>query len=305
MGNFKFRILVILSTGFVVMKTSELVHSANNSVADALAHRVRVTCGVFLRADDTEIAHSIANTWGKRCNELFFLSGANELSTKTPLYRDQRHLRYMRDQSAASSDWYLLATTGKGYIVVENLRYMLADHDPNNAIYFMLVVSENRGVTYVLSRKAFDMFMKTDTQISVCRTDIDDDVARENCFKAIGIKLMDSQDSLKRDRFFAGDPYTDGVKQERRKFWDCRDIPEKPGDCYSDYAISFDDVDPHMKYVLDYLIYQLRPYGIKFGENLPKILRRSYFMPENDFPVQAHDAEDSLGWYPDDDVMTV
>ncbi|XP_053609247.1 glycoprotein-N-acetylgalactosamine 3-beta-galactosyltransferase 1-B-like isoform X2 [Plodia interpunctella] len=235
--------------------------------------------GATVAMDPPAIA--ISDTWGKRCNHILFMNEPDTISLKPPLGKDQHHLLYMYSK-VGFIDWFLLTMSSECYVVIENLRYLLADYDPNDAIFFMLTVREKANITYVLSQKAVELFLKTALDTTACNTSKNDIVARMNCFRSIGIKRKDEQDYLQRDLFLSGNVYR---RNTSGNFWNCRNLPEKPRDCYSDFAISMDGVDSKMKYVLDYFLYTLKPYGIKFGGKMPAILGENRQFQYGDYPT--------------------
>ncbi|XP_017873038.1 PREDICTED: glycoprotein-N-acetylgalactosamine 3-beta-galactosyltransferase 1-like [Drosophila arizonae] len=62
----------------------------------------------------------------------------------------------------------------------------------------------------------------------------------------------------------------------------------------SNYTISFHYIKPNQMYVLDYLIYQLRPYGIVHKPDaLPKKLALGELMPAPQVPVESQVSTES------------
>ena len=58
-------------------------------------------------------------------------------------------------------------------------------------------------------------------------------------------------------------------------------------ECCSDYAISFHYIPPNMMYVLEYLIYHVRPYGRQAKLSLPTT--------QTSHDAQSHDAQSHMG----------
>uniref|UniRef100_A0A182UEH8 N-acetylgalactosaminide beta-1,3-galactosyltransferase n=1 Tax=Anopheles melas TaxID=34690 RepID=A0A182UEH8_9DIPT len=170
--------------------------------------------------------------------------GRNNLWAKT-----KEAFKYIYQNHLDDADWFMKADDDT-YVVVENLRYMLYSYSPSHPIYFGCRFKPfvkqgymSGGAGYVLSKEAVKRFVEDAIPSPLCRQDSDgaEDVELGKCMEAVKVLAGDSRDT--------------GLE------------------CCSDNAISFHYVSPNQMYVLDYLIYHLRPYGIvAHSQPLPKKL---------------------------------
>ncbi|XP_046687254.1 glycoprotein-N-acetylgalactosamine 3-beta-galactosyltransferase 1-like [Homalodisca vitripennis] len=256
-------------------------------VAFEMAKKVRILCWVATVPENhkTKAVH-IRDTWGKRCNILLFMSSKNDSSLPSIAITTKEGREYLFDKTKAameyvykfymeSIDWVLKADDDT-FVVVENLRYILAKHDPSKALYlgcrfkpFATQGFMSGGAGYVISRAALRKFVQeaipNKDKCLQSGSGAGEDVQMGICLMNVNVAIVDSRDDKGRGRFF---PYSPEFhlfpvhSQPYEWYWEYQYYPDHEGlDCCSSTAVSFHYISPHQLRVLDYLVYTLRPHG--------------------------------------------
>ncbi|KAL5277677.1 C1GALT1.2 family protein [Megaselia abdita] len=263
----------------------------NESLANKLYNEVKILCWVNTWPKNHKTkARAVKETWVKRCNKYLFISTErnNELGTIALPMRQQHMYLWGRTKAAYSYiyknyfndyDWFVKADDDT-YMIVENLRYMLYQYDPLSPLYLGCNLKSSfkqgymsGGPGYILSKEALKRLVTIGIPSRKYCTQSEEgaeDKEIGRCLQNLNVTAIDTRDRNGKGRMFPLAPGKHLSKMSHSDSWYSRNsrYPFKVGkNCCSSRTISFHYVTPEAMHIMDFLIYELNPFGFKHDED--------------------------------------
>ncbi|KAM8715043.1 hypothetical protein ACLKA7_002143 [Drosophila subpalustris] len=247
------------SSSSFTISSSSLTVGLNNDNA------TRILCLVVASPQHTHAAH-IERTWGRRCNKLLFMGSQrgknlNIRERHTNSWPKTRYqLQHVYHNYYEDYDWFLKVPVDT-YVIVENLQHFLQGYSPETPIYFgsnnweQIKQGHVSGAAgYVFSKAALHRFVNLghgNGNLCSNRNYGIEHVEIARCFRNAGVAAGNSQDEEGLPRFLPIAPYAQQT------------LSNKSHDLFSNSAISFHYSNVRDFYMIEYIIYRLRPFGLR------------------------------------------
>ncbi|VDP68812.1 unnamed protein product [Echinostoma caproni] len=192
--------------------------------------------------------------------------GRDQLWTKTKFGLHHALERY------SDYDFFLKADDDT-YTIVENLRYLLKDHDPEVPIIMgrrwrphVKQGYPSGGGGYVLSRSALKLIVAGLDKNPACNGNVSggaEDVRIGACAQEVGVKLVDSLDDKGLERFhpFSAIGMINHVNEDHPKWYGAYNYHKVLTGyrCCSSLSVTFHYVSPEDMNLYEFFLYRLRP----------------------------------------------
>lgn len=227
------------------------------------------------------------DTWVKRCDKHLFLLNSKQQrhdflnldipdTRKNIVHKMRRAYEIIYERYINEFDW-ILKTDDDTYVIIENLRYLLSNHNPNKPGHLGYLFKKylasgymSGGAGYVISNAGFRQMLEHGLLKDNCSIppepddpESSEDVETGRCLEKVGVPVISSLDSEGRETFHPYPPYKHliGPLPSYIVTWGKNPVVTGEGSC-SKYSITFHYMSPQSIYRMEQIIYYSKNRGL-------------------------------------------